>query len=434
MAFSVFSADGVRGTCLAICLGLTAFGVAGSGLASAADWPQWRGPGRDGKSSETGLLKEWPEGGPPLVWRADDLGDGYGAPLVAAGTVYLVVNEGLEQESVVALRAADGRPQWSTPIGKVGNPEQRPNYPAARSTPTVAGDAVYALGSDGDLVCLEASSGRLRWQRSLRTDFGGKPGEWAYAESPLVDGDRVIVAPGGSEAALVALDRETGEVLWKAAVPGSEQAGYASVVVAKVADLQQYIAFLGMGLVGVNAETGEFLWLYEHTKGIANSATPVVHEGYVYSGAPRAGGGLVRLNPQPDGVEVEEIYFNQKLPHAQGGFVLLGDYLYGSAGATLMCVKFTDGEIQWQERIPAASAICYADNRLYLHAENGEVLLTGASPEGFREYGRFTPANPPDRGQAKAWAYPVIANGRLYIRQAGTLWCYDIGQAAAKSP
>ena len=400
-----------------------------SSIAVAADWPQWRGPDRDGISDETGLLKQWPDDGPPLAWRVDSLGDGYGAPSVADGTIYVVVNEGLEQESVVALDAADGRQLWSTRIGKVGNPDQNPNYPAARSTPTVAGDAIYVLGSDGDLVCLDTDGGKIRWQKSLRREFGGKPGEWAYAESPLVDGDRVIVAPGGAEAAVVALRRDNGDVVWKAAVPGSEAAGYASVVIAKVGDVKQYVAFLGLGLVGVDAETGEFLWLYDQTKGIANSATPLVHDGHVYSGAGRAGGGLVRLTPQADGLKADEVYFSPDLPHAQGGFIVVGDHLYGGAGSTLMCIDFKSGDVKWQERIPAPSAICYADGRLYLHAENGQVLLVAATPEGYQLHGQFAPTNPPDRGRAKAWAYPVIANGRLYIRQAGTLWSYDIREA-----
>lgn len=399
--------------------------IAAVTTATAADWPQWRGPNRDGISEETGLLQEWPEEGPKLLWQVNDLGGGYGAPSVVDGKIYLVVNEGLEQESVKALDA-NGKQLWSTPIGKVGNPDQQPNYPAARSTPTVAGELLYALGSDGDLTCLETGTGKVRWQKSLRGDFGGAPGEWAYAESPLVDGELVVAAPGGADAAIVALNRETGDLVWKSAVPGSEAAGYASVVIAEVEDVKQYVAFLGMGLVGVDAETGEFRWLYEQTKGIANSATPVVRDGYIYSGAFRGGGALVRVKPEQDGAEVEQIYHRPRLPIAQGGFVLVGDHLYGGGGQTLMCIEFKTGEVQWEERIPAPSSICYADGRLYLHAENGEMLLVEANPEAYREHGRFSPPDQPNRGQAKAWAYPVIADGRLYIRDLGTLWCYDI--------
>jgi outer membrane protein assembly factor BamB len=395
-------------------------------VSESADWAQWRGPNRDGISSEQGLLQRWPAGGPKLIWQVRGLGDGYGAPSVADGMIYIVVNKGLEQESVKALDVKDGSQRWSTPIGKVGEPNQRPNYPAARSTPTVVGDSVYALGSDGDLVCLESASGKIRWQRSLRSDFGGAPGQWAYAESPLVDDDLLIVAPGGEEAALVALNRDTGESVWKAAVPGSKQAGYASIVTGNAGDVKQYIAYLGLGLVGVEAATGKFLWLYDGTKGQANSATPLVSGDFVYSGAGRVGGGLVKLTSKSNEFEAEQLYFSPKLPNAQGGSIKVGDYLYGGGRSTMMCIDFESGEVRWEERIPDSASMCFADNRLYLHLNNGDVMLVESSPEAFREQGKFSPPNQPDRGKAKAWAYPVVANGRLYIRDLGSLWCYDL--------
>jgi len=397
-------------------------------VSESADWPQWRGPDRDGISDETGLLQRWPQSGPKLIWQVHDLGDGYGAPSIADGTIFAVVNSGLEQESVVALDAKDGSPRWSTPIGKVGNPDQRPNYPAARSTPTVVGDSVYALGSDGDLACLETDTGKIRWQRNLRSDFGGKPGVWAYAESPLVDDDLLIATPGGESAALVAVNRDTGEPVWNATVPGNKAAAYASVVIGQIGEVKQYITFVGLGLVGVEAETGKFLWSYSGTKAQANAPTPVVHDSLVYSGGGRVGGGLVKLTPTPEGIGAEEVYFSPKLPNALGGFVLVGDYLYGGGRSTLMCIDFNSGESRWEERIPASTSICYGDNRLYLHLDNGDVMLVEASPEAFRERGQFSPPNQPDRGRAKAWAYPVVANGRLYVRESGSLWCYDIKQ------
>jgi outer membrane protein assembly factor BamB len=154
----------------------------------------------------------------------------------------------------------------------------------------------------------------------------------------------------------------------------------------------------------------------------------VVHEGYVYSGSHRAGGGLVRIDVRDGDAAIEEVYFSPKLPKAQGGFVLVDGYLYGGGGSTLMCIRFESGDIAWEERLPANSSVCYADGHLYLHAENGEVLLVEATPEAYHEQGRFIPPNPPERGQARAWAYPLIANGRLYIRDRGTLWSFNIQQ------
>ena len=177
-------------------------------LARANDWPQWRGPNRDGHSKETGLLKAWPEDGPRLVWQVKDLGGGYSTPSVTGGRIYVMTNKGLGDEFVTARDTKDGSLLWSTRIGKVGNPDQQPNYPGARSTPTVDGAVLYALGSDGDLVCLETATGKVRWSKSLRADFAGQPGTWAYAESPLVDGDVVVATPGGAQSTFVGAEQE----------------------------------------------------------------------------------------------------------------------------------------------------------------------------------------------------------------------------------
>jgi outer membrane protein assembly factor BamB len=401
------------------------------GVVGAADWPQWRGPHRDGVSEETGLLGEWPEEGPKLLWRVADIGAGYSTPAVVGKRLYLLGNEGTDDEFVQALDVSDGRPVWSTRLGKVG-PNDQPPYPGARSTPTVDGDLIYALGSNGDLVCLERG-GRPRWKKSLRDDFGGRPGHWAYAESPLIDGDLVVCTPGGEEATLVALDKKTGETVWKAAVPGGDPAAYASIIVVEAAGKKQYVQFLQDGLVGVEAETGKFLWRYGRTaKGSpAVIPTPVAHGDYIYSSAARNGGGLVKLTATDDGVEAEQVYFNAKLPSNIGGAVLADGYLYGTGNKALECVEFETGEIKWQNRSIGSGAVCLADGRLYLHSEEGDVALAEATPEGYQERGRFTPPELPERGNSKAWPYPVVANGRLYIHDFGVLWCYDVSDSEA---
>lgn len=392
---------------------------------SAEDWPQWRGPQRNGISQETGLKAQWSEGGPKLIWQAEKLGDGYGAVAVAAGKVYLTANEGLDNELIKALDAETGEVLWGTRIGKVGNPDQRPNYPAARSTPTVDGENIYVMSSDGDIACVKAKSGEIVWQRNVRADFGGRPGEWAYAESPLIDGEKVVVTPGGSEAAIVALNKKDGKTIWKAQVPGSEDAAYASLMPVTVDGVKQYVAYLGMGVVGVNAENGKFLWSYTQTKGNANMPTPVVSGDIVYSGTTRTGGGAVQLSVEDGQVKTDELYLDSKLPNAIGGAVQVGDYLYGASGSILVCANFKTGEVQWQERISAPASLIFADGRLYLHTEDGNVIMVQASPEGFQKLGEFTPPGRPE-GIGKSWAYPVIADGRLYIRQHGTVWCYDV--------
>lgn len=397
----------------------------------ADDWPQWRGPKRDGISQENGLLKEWPKQGPKLLWQIDDLGDGYSTPAVAHGRLYVLANRGLDDEFVKALNAKDGKEIWSARLGKVGNPEQKPSYPAARSTPTVDGELLYALGSDGNLACLQASDGKLRWQKNLREELSGKPGIWAYSESPLIDGDVLVCTPGGSVATMVALDKKTGNVIWKSAMPEADDAAYASPIVVEAAGVRQYVQLLQKGLVGVDAKTGHLLWRYARpiSRFDANIPTPVAADGYIYVASAGTGGGAVKLEKVDDGqFKPEEIYFAPQLPTAIGGAVKLGDFLYGTTGQALVCIEFATGKVKWQERALGAASLCYADGRLYLHGENGDVALVEASPEAYREKGRFTPPNQPEepKSMGKAWAYPVVANGRLYIRDREMLWAFDI--------
>src|SRR5439155_16177803 len=399
----------------------------------AADWPQWRGPQRNGISPETGLLKEWPKNGPKLLWRIDDIDYGYSTPAIVGDVIYLLSNKGMEDESVRALAVQDGKQVWSTRLGKVGS-NKGPQFPAARSTPTVGGDRLYALGSGGDLACLETATGKIQWQKNLREDFGGQAGNWAYSESPLIDGDQLVCTPGGKEATLLCLNKKTGEVIWKSAVPEGDSAGYASANVVEAAGHKQYVQFLAKGVVGVDAKTGRLLWRYDQTgKGPANIPTPVVQASYVYSSGGRSGfGGLVKLKADKDGVAAEPVYYERNLPTAIGGAVLLDGYLYGTTAQELVCAEFTTGKVKWHDKCVGAGAICCADGRLYVHGENGEVALIQATPEAYREMGRFSASDQPKHTRGameKAWAYPVVANGRLYIRDLGTLWCYDIRES-----
>jgi outer membrane protein assembly factor BamB len=400
----------------------------------AEDWPQWRGPNRDGISKETGLLKTWPKEGPKLVWQVKDLGGGYSTPAIASGRIYLISNQGLEDESVKALDDK-GAQIWTTRIGKVGNPDQSPNYPGSRSTPTVDGSSIYALSSDGDLVCLD-TNGKVIWQKNIRTEFGGKPGKWAYSESPLVDNDAVLCTPGGAGATVVSLNKKSGDVIWKCAVPEGDVAGYASVIATEIGGAKQYVAFTANGLIGIDAKIGKFLWRYEATKGASGMSilTPVSRDGIVFSGGSKTGGGAVKLVSANGSVTAEQVYFDTKLPTAIGGAVLVGDSLYGCTSQALVCADFKTGQTKWTERSIAPGSLCYADGRLYLHGESGDVALIEATPEAYSEQGRFTPPNPParvGRGE-KAWAYPVVANGQLYIRDTQNMWCYDIKDAGKK--
>ncbi len=399
-------------------------------LGAARDWPQWRGPQRTAISEETNLLQSWPKEGPKLLWQLTDLGDGYATPAVAGSRVYLLSNRGMENEFVQALAADTGKTVWTTRLGDVGNPNQQPSYPMARSTPTVDGEFLYAFSSDGDIACLQAQTGKVVWTKNVRREFGGQPGTWAYAESPLIDGNVLVVTPGGAEATLLALNKKTGDVIWKSAVPGGDRAGYSSAIAINAAGRKQYVQFVDKGLIGVDAATGKFLWRYTQTSGgPANIATPVAKGNYVYStNARRFGGGLVQLNSANDGVAAEQVYFERDVPNTLGGQVLLGNHLYGTNQEGPVAAEFATGKILWKTQSFGPAAVAYADGRLYFHAESGDVALVEATPEEYREKGRFTPAGPPKRrdSRERAWSYPVVSNGRMYIRDLGSLWCYDV--------
>src|ERR1043165_1297632 len=316
-------------------------------IVGASDYPQWRGPARDGISTETGLLKEWPKEGPRLTWKVDKIGGGWSTPSVAGGKIFLIVDRD-KKEFAVALDTKDGSQTWFTELGNVGA-NNGPQYPGSRSTPTVDGEFVYCLGSDGDLACLDVAKGGVKWKKNLKTDFGGKAGMWAYAESPLIDGDTLVATPGGEKATLVALNKKTGATIWESPVPGGDAASYSSVIVAQVGGAKEYIQFVHKGVVGVDAATGKFLWRDDRTKDMAaNISTPLFHNDMVFSGSGRSVGGVVKLATADGGVQATPVYKDGVLATGIGGALRVGESLY-ICNRQLVCAEFATGKVLWED-------------------------------------------------------------------------------------
>jgi outer membrane protein assembly factor BamB len=385
------------------------------------DWPGWQGPHRDGTSVEKGLLRSWPKDGPPLLWKVYDLGTGYSSPSVAAGRIFGMSYDG-NRELVWCLGEDTGKELWRI---RIANANRNMSYAeGSRSTPSVDGELVYALGVSGDLVCLETATGKERWHKNLVTDFGGRMPAWGYCESPLVDGDKVIATPGGKDT-LVALDKQSGATRWKANVPQGDLAAYSSAIVAMVDGEREYVQFLAGGVVGVAAEDGRFLWRYDHpANGSANCLTPIFHDECVFAASNYGvGGGLARLRRNGSSVNAEEVYFTNHMKNHHGGVVLAGGYLYGANDEILTCLDFKTGKVKWHEREPGKGSLIWADGLLFYRNEHGEMVLIRAKPDSYEQLGRF---EQPEQSPAKTWAHPVLANGRLYLRDQDLLLCYDV--------
>jgi outer membrane protein assembly factor BamB len=393
--------------------------VAVLGQAPAADWPQWRGSDRSGVSKETGLLKQWPASGPASAWTASGLGAGYGSVAVSGDRVF--VQGARERESVVSgLNRADGKVLWTKVIGARGD-NDRGDGP--RSTPTVDGDRLYVLTENGDLACLRVADGSRIWQRNILRDFDASNINWLLSESPLVDGGRVVVTPGGSDGGMVALDKMTGKTVW-ASRELDDEAGYSSPIVADVHGVRTYMTLTSGAGVGVRASDGKLMWRYAAAANrTANITTPIYADNKVfYSSAYGTGGALVGLRSSSGEIRAQEIYFTRDMQNHHGGVVLVDGYLYGYNNSVLTCLEWATGKMMWRDRSVGKGAVSFADGHLYILGENNVVGLVEATPAGYREKGRFTIR---DQGRP-SWSHPAIAGGRLYIRNQGTLTAYTI--------
>jgi outer membrane protein assembly factor BamB len=379
----------------------------------AADWPQWRGPNRDGISRETGLMQAWPAGGPRVIWTATGLGEGYSSLAVAGGRVYTQGQRGSRQY-VMAFDVKTGAKVWETATGGVFA-ESRGNGP--RGTPTVDGTRVYAMSADGVLACLDLAAGTVFWSQNVLRTFGGSVPPWGVSESPLVDGDRLIVMPGGRGASLVALNKFDGTLQWKS---GNDPAGYSSAVVADIGGVRQIVVLSADAAVGVRADTGQPLWRYTKVaNSTANIATPIVHNGQVFvSTEYESGGALLK----PGAQAMSEVYYTRNMRNHYSTSVLVDDILYGFNSSILTAMRFSTGEVLWRHRSVGKGSLVYADRHLYVLSEDSLMALVEARPDQYREVSRFEIR----QSRYPTWSPPVIASGILYIRNQDQLAAYDI--------
>ncbi len=402
--------------------------LAGLSLATtlvAADWPQWRGPSRNDHSPDTGLLKQWPEGGPKQVWLFKDAGLGYSGYSVVGGKLFTM---GLrnQKEQIIALDATTGKELWSAPAG-----DKYPNDwgDGPRATPTVDGDRVYAVGGNGLLICAQTSDGKVLWQKSLVSDLGGKLQGWGYTESPMVVGDKVICTPGGSKGTLAALNKMTGDVLWRT-TDVTDEAQYSSPILIQHDGKPQVVQLVGQKVFGVDPATGALLWKSPFPGRVAVIPTPIDGgEGRIYvTAAYGVGCQMIQLGANNS---VEVVYENNKvMKNHHGGVVLVDGYLYGhSDGYGWVCQDLKTGKEVWVHKGFGKGAIHFADGMLYcLNEKSGEVALVEASTKGWSQKGQFTlaPLSAQRNPQGGIWPHPVVINGRLYLRDQEFLYCFDV--------
>jgi len=378
------------------------------------DWPQWRGANRDGISAEKGLLKDWPQGGPPLAWRVTGAGEGYSSFATSQGRLYTLGARG-DVEYVIAFDAASGKRLWETAHGRrLSN--DRGDGP--RATPTIDGNRLYAFGASGDLSALDAASGEKYWSINVLQQYRGSNIQWGLSESPLVLSDRILLNAGGS---IVALKKTDGSLIWRT---GGDDAGYSSAIGQKTGEVNQAIFFTSQRVLGVDVNSGKQLWSYAPVaNNVANIATPVIRGNRVFvSSGYGTGSALLELSPAGNGIRAREVYFTKQMKNHHATSVLIGDYLYGFDEMILTALKFDTGDVAWQNRSVGKGSLVYADERLYLYSEGGVVGLAEPNPAGYREHGRFQL----NTGRLPTWSHPIVSGGKLFLRDQDTVYAYDV--------
>ena len=384
-------------------------------LAQGDEWHCWRGPNRDGKSADTGLLKAWPKGGASLLWRARGIGQGFSTVAISDGFIYTTGD--VDDQLMLFAFDMNGARQWKVTVDKAWTRSQ----PGSRSTPTIDGDRLYVLSGNGVLVCFNAKTGDRNWSKDFKS-FGGKSGGWGYAESVLIYDNLAIAKPGGSSC-VVALDKMTGQTVWqsKGFKAGAE---YSSCVPFTFEGIPMIVTGTREGIVCLSPKTGQVLWSNGFSAGnTANCPDPAYSDGYVFwANGYRKGGICLKLSVTGGKVSAQEALTTKNMDCHHGGYIIHDGYIYGNHGGGWSCLDLKTGQRMWNERAVGKGSLCYADGMLYLYAENGgKVALATCFPEGLTIKGNVTV-----EGTGTSWAHPVVTGGRLYLRYADNLYCFDV--------
>ena len=393
------------------------------GTLADADWPQWRGPSRNGHSPDTGLMESWPDGGPKQLWIYKNAGKGYAGPAISQGALYTMGTQG-EKSTLISLDANTGKERWTTEIGDIlGNGWGD----GPRGTPSVDGDRVYAMNGGGHLVCASTQDGSILWHKSM-SEFGGKTPNWGYTESVVVDGDKILATPGGEKGTVIALNKATGALIWQSS-DITDNAHYSTMVPASIQGQWQYVQRTEKSIFGIHAENGSVLWKTAFPGRTAVIPTPIVFGNRVYVTAGYGTGcKAIEINEK---MEVKELYSNRLMKNHHGGAIQVGGHVFGySDGVGWLCQDLESGEEVWSEkRALGKGAIGMADGKLICVDEgSGKVMLIDASTEGFKEHGSFTldPQSEIRASRGKIWTHPVVINGKLYLRDQDLVYCYQV--------
>ena len=393
--------------------------------APATDWPQWRGPDRSNLSAETGLLKEWSRDGPPLAWKASGLGDGVAPVAVAGGRVFTTGYQE-DAEYCTALSAKDGKRLWTAKVG----PAVREHFVMrwlSQRTPTVDGERLYVVTVSGEWVCLTANTGKELWRKDFQKDFEGRRGTWGFCDYPLVDGDNLIITPGGEKATVAALNKRTGEAVWVCSLPGGDTFAHAVLVPAEIGGVRQYVNHLLKSMIGVSAKDGKLLWKYDGmaTRTAVTHAPIVQGDTVFYASGYGAGHVLLEITRNGNDWAVKEVYRlrnNAYVPWL-GSPTQVGSHIFLNTTQGMLCIERETGKQAWEKGL-GRCVYTVADGRLYIRSQKGVMYLAAADPKEFRSFGEFTP--PQRDAQEPTWTFPVVADGHLFVRDFDTLLCYDV--------